>query len=802
MLFRSASAQVPPPAVDREVETTLDADLVRDLPTGDSLFALLEATQPSIVSDRFSSGGLYAGQAARVGGFSGSWTQTLFRLGDVTLSDPTGSGAPLLFPDPTVWQRVRMTTGSMPLDINAAGLAVTLEPLAPTSTWVRTVTVGASHGALSGAAHPGVAPAIDRLDAWDRTSATATGPLTPRLGGAFAASWTRGSQLAPSDTAAVETRSTSAYAHLVFTGSGGGQLSALGWVQRSSYPFPLRRPFATPAASTGDDGVHAQVAGASTLGPSWRVRSFAAYTQRSRDTSDVGSTASFERLLDGPPALAATVADSLVRQWTAGVRLLPSCSPCPACPSCAGRAATHTFEAGFDLSGASVTESRPWTGTAGELVDGTPARVWRFSNQAGESIRSHTLAAAYVTDHIQIAPPLSLEAGVRFDSASGAASAAANGIQWHTWLPRATLRWLLSERSRTTVFAGYSRSAYRLHLDLFAIGDPAASVAKVFRWDAATVPLGSTAGAFGPLVARSGPGTGGDPNFTRIDPRVNRPYVDELMVGIQRHPSDNLRLLLVGIARWERNLLALANVGAPASSYSVMNVADPGLDLVHSDDDQLLPVYNRLRGTFGQDRYVLTNASATGASSSIEASGLWRRGRLMLAGGATANMWEGPAANRGFGPLENDDGVLGELSANPNAATFARGRLFTDRAFTIKLMGTYQLPREIRVGAIARYQDGQPFSRMVVVPGLDQGVDAVRAFPSGGSRFMFTATLDVRVQKSFSVGRYRFDAIIDAFNLTNRADEVEERVVTGPQFRTVAAVQPPRAVHIGARMTF
>ena len=287
----SAFAQVPQSSADREVETTLDATLLRDLPTGDNLLALLETTQPSLVSDRFSSGGLYAGQAARIGGFSGSWTQTLFRLGDVTLSDPTGSGTPLLFPDPGLWQRVRMTSGSMPLDINAAGLAVTLEPLAPTSTWMRTIGVSTSHGALSGGARPAVAPAIDRLDAWDRASAAATGPLTPHLGGAFAASWTRGSQFARSEPAAVEGRSASAYAHLVFTRSGGGQLSALGWVQRSSYPFPLRRAFATPAVSTGDDGVHAQVASTSTLGRSWSVRSFAAYTQRSRDTSGLGSTA-------------------------------------------------------------------------------------------------------------------------------------------------------------------------------------------------------------------------------------------------------------------------------------------------------------------------------------------------------------------------------------------------------------------------------------------------------------------------------------------------------------------------------
>ena len=48
----------------------------------------------------------------------------------------------------------------------------------------------------------------------------------------------------------------------------------------------------------------------------------------------------------------------------------------------------------------------------------------------------------------------------------------------------------------------------------------------------------------------------------------------------------------------------------------------------------------------------------------------------------------------------------------------------------------------------------------------------------------------------------RLNELLDAFNLTNRVNEVEERVVTGPGFRAVTAVQPPRAVHIGARMTF
>ena len=142
------------------------------------------------------------------------------------------------------------------------------------------------------------------------------------------------------------------------------------------------------------------------------------------------------------------------------------------------------------------------------------------------------------------------------------------------------------------------------------------------------------------------------------------------------------------------------------------------------------------------------------------------------------------------------------MLTNPNAATFARGRLFTDRAYTIRMTGTLRLPYSIRVGAIARYQDGQPFARMVVVPGLNQGVEAVRAFPDGASRFTFTGTLDGRVQKALKVDGATLDIIFDMFNVTNLANEVEERVVAGSTFRTVTAVQPPRSFHLGLRVTF
>jgi hypothetical protein len=112
------------------------------------------------------------------------------------------------------------------------------------------------------------------------------------------------------------------------------------------------------------------------------------------------------------------------------------------------------------------------------------------------------------------------------------------------------------------------------------------------------------------------------------------------------------------------------------------------------------------------------------------------------------------------------------------------------------------MPYDITIGAIARYQDGQPFSRMVVVRDLNQGGEAVQAYPNGGTRFTFTGTLDLRLQKGFRLGASRLDVMLDAYNLLTRSNEVEEYVVTGPAFRTSTAIQPPHSIHLGLRVTF
>ena len=95
------------------------------------------------------------------------------------------------------------------------------------------------------------------------------------------------------------------------------------------------------------------------------------------------------------------------------------------------------------------------------------------------------------------------------------------------------------------------------------------------------------------------------------------------------------------------------------------------------------------------------------------------------------------------------------------------------------------------------------FSRVTIVTDLNQGAEFVRAYPAGDTRFTFTGTLDLRLQKKVSIGTKSLDVFVDAYNALNLGYEVEEYVVTGfPHFRDITAIQPPFAVHVGFRLGF
>jgi hypothetical protein len=794
----SQTTQTPQPPRERPpLGAAVTAGPLGALPAAGNLYSLLDTLVPDVIADRIDAGGTGAGSPARVGAHGSTWTQTIFRVGDADITSLSGTGTPLLMPGVDVWELVDVATGLMPLDVSAPGLAVTLTPRRPADSWTRSLQLAGAPPAFTGGSATASPPAITRLGSFRHASVLMSGPLVPeKLGSLVSASWIRSSYYERNNAAPLQASLGSAFVNMTGTPTSSDEIRLIGWGQRTRDAVPNRFLFNQPAAGQRNVGLHGQAAWQHGLADGDAgFRAFASYTL-GRRASDLVAPRSviIERLNDGPVPALVDPGVGTDRTWSAGARLNRSAN-------------AHTVIAGVDVAGGSTTMQSVFAGRVGELVNGLAARIWDFTDPAAESLWRQRSFAAFVGDTFALAPRLTINGGLRFENITGSAASHDATISWRSLQPRAGFDWSMLDFWQLSSFGQYGRYAHRLPLADLAYGDPTAPTANVSRWTlgAGRLPTPATLAAqvVGPVIERLGPGSAGVAGFSVIDPALKRPYLDELVLGFEARPRQNTFLRIAAIGRREENLVGVVNVGVPESTYSIIGVPDMGIDTEGSGDDQILRFYNRSPATFGADRYLLTNPPGhAGSFVGVDMIGTVRRQRYYFLWGLTAGRSEGLAANRGFGPLENDAAVLGEVFTNPNALGHAQGRVFTERGYTIKLASSYQFPRDTTFGLIGRYQDGQHFARLVVMPGLNQGAEAVRAFRNGRTRFTFTMTVDVRLQKGFTIGGRRLTAIADAYNVFNQFLQIEEFTVSGPTSRQTSAIQPPIAVHVGIRIPF
>jgi hypothetical protein len=497
-----------------------------------------------------------------------------------------------------------------------------------------------------------------------------------------------------------------------------------------------------------------------------------------------------ERLRDGPVLETVLPTSGAAQRLNAVVRVRPDLGHVAG-----GR---QTLDLGGSVSRTSSSEDAMPRAVFGELVDGLPSRAWDFAWAGPASSRHGTELAAWVNDRISIGSRAALNAGLRAEYVRASAQDNPVAIAWSSILPRAALQLNLTSSGSVSFHAGYARFGHRLPLDYLAYGDTSAPTASVYRWiDNGDRRLQLS--EMTTLVARAGPGIGS------VDPDIQRPYTDEFAVGFQARFGPHWRARLIGVERKQRRLVAPVNTGVTVEDYSIRLIPDRNSDFLSPHDDRLLKVYDRNPSSFGKDRYLLTNPEEhTGTQMGLDLA-VERPfdGRWHMIIGASAQRSDAYAGNPGFLVNENDWGVLGELFENPNAQSYARARQFAERGYIIKWSGSVVMRGGFHVGAVARYQDGQHFARMVVVPDLNQGPEAIQAFTRGHTRFTFTFTLDARVEKRFAIGAEGGVAIVaEAFNLLNNAIEVEEDAAVTREYRATTAVQPPRAIRLGFRVDF
>jgi hypothetical protein len=761
-----------------ELGAVFDADALEALPSGREPWSLLRTAEAAVTADRIEAGGLHLGTPALVSVHGASWTETTWALGGIDLTDPDRGGTPLLALPAEALESVTLKTALAPASVGGPGAHVALAPRAAGEEWHGALALGTTPEALAGSGG-GVAPPIAAMRRWDDLALVASGPITPRLGLLAVARGTRGERADRGADVGLDAGARSLFAALSFRPNPAHEWRLIAAGAAAERPTEGRVRFIDPQARDEDRGAHVQASFARSGTTPWRAA--LAYT-RATATPAASNVlfAEIERLRDGPVA-ELYQGERRRRRVDAAFRITPAALR-------VGGRNEATLGLAFESSSAAWSAASP--GLAGERVDGVPARVWDATT-FGDGEASGTQAALFADDRAVLGP-VQVEAGLRV-SAWRAESGSGGRIGWTTASPRVAARW--DPHEAFGLFAGWERVHPRLPLAYLQWGDPAGPSYSIYRWDDGGDGALDLAD-LGPLVARVGPAAG----VGSLDPDLRSPHTDGLVIGLDARVA-GWWVRFAGVRRRARDLVESVATAVTADDYEVAYLDDPAVDIVGAADDRLLPVYARRPESFGLDRFLLTNvADHDMLHEGVELTIERRVARTLLVRvGGTASRSTGAGGNRGYGVLENDPAVVGELFDDPNAGTYARGRLFFDRAYTLKVAALWR-PAGWSVGTVAQYQDGQPFARMVIVPGLPQGAEAIPAIRRGDHRFTYTLTWDARVERSFAIGRARAALWVEAFNLLDMQNEVEEDVAWGPNFRAVTATQPPRAVRLGLRL--
>ena len=779
---------------------------LRTFPNSGNVWSLLESQDPSTVTNRLDVGGLRTGEPALFGALGASWTENQYRLGGLNVTDPYIPGQPLIDPDLGAVEELRTVSGAKPADQTGSGLNLDLVIPMTSATTHGTAQLFYTGDKLQS---DGLSARLRRIQfpgpelfnhlvdgrlqlggalpargrSWPFFAALSTQQLSKRLGG-FAA---------PIDA--------HIYRALVELTPVSRGMSRLNLVYSGQHVFRSHEdadPRVAPSATTrGNDNFHQfRVHGERGLGSkSWLAAGFGVVNAIVASGLQGGLTQ--PSTIDLP----ALTLSGAAPYSLAGVRTRYQ-GDATARALRDGPLGSHAASMGFEWDRSQI--SNRWDSLGGieqTLVNGVGNEVTRWNTSA--SAREHVQNLAFFAqDAWRPLRWLSLPLGLRLESSSGGAAGAANGIRWTTLEPRAAMVMRLGSRG-AVLRATWARYGHLLQGRYFDFGNPSALGGEVFRWSDSNGDGPAQGGELSTLLrVLGGP-------HSALDRGLTRPFTDEVSIGLDQDFGSNFRAGVRFFRRDSHRLIALANPGVPASSYTPVQVLDPGNDgIAGTSDDQVLTLYNRNPSALGQDFLLLTNPP--GDHASFKGFEIRLAKQLMrvweFSASFTAMQTLAPTSP-GNTVFENDTGFVGSLGIDPNTFIYSTSRTYFDRAFIGKATGYYFAPRGFQVGFVAKYYDGLPFGRLLFVDGFNQGPFFVRATPRahpGGFQTQFNMTLDVRVAKEFELRRGKLSGYLDLFNALNLDKNTLEADLTGPTFqsRVPLAVQAPRVTRLGVEWRF
>src|SRR5439155_2404294 len=228
------------------------------------------------------------------------------------------------------------------------------------------------------------------------------------------------------------------------------------------------------------------------------------------------------------------------------------------------------------------------------------------------------------------------------------------------------------------------------------------------------------------------------PKSNSIDPNLKDPKNDEIMFAFQRELAANWSFNADWIQRWFRDATVNQNCyGLPCDTVAstvyapTRVVLDSGPDNVRgTGDDRSLTFYDVLPQYLGKDTFFHTNCSNNVSVECVQRY----RGLELSVGKRMSNRWQMQGSyvwsrldGDQLGITTNATGSRSEFDfTNPNnLLDFVRnGRGANDQPHAFKILGSYQAPFGVTIGANYQTLTGLPRDRTLTV-GLSQGLRSV-----------------------------------------------------------------------------
>jgi hypothetical protein len=812
-------------------ERVISVETMNAQPGTESLWSFLSMTESSVVADRFDISGLHSYHQLLIGVRGSSWTQNQSLVNGMTITDPSGEGM-LAFPDMSAMESVVYSIGKSPTRHTGPGAHIDLIPKFGTAEPHGEARLSFQAGALQNTNVIGRYRDFGFTDSDERWKHFVNGGF--QLEGPLGSSgWTYFTALSARDAEKrirnhplpVSGAVLQETVNVAGEWSPQDRLMFHSSMQQRREPQAEASPQVTRDSSIRQFQAYRQGQGVWThLLPSGDVLDVRAGAAISHLNARIQSGATgqseedlfpgyevdaiFPRLLrEGElygmlnntrrgPAPLVTPADTAV--WEASLNY-------SAIRDVWGM--NHRITSGASFNHSSVAQEN-------EAVDGVnllffyqapySVRLLNTPSRTRDRIRQVEL---YAVDTFSLSR-LSFSAGVSADISEGSnllqSGQSVNRVTWSNVGGDFGAAFQVTERRPLVVRAAVTRIFDNPTTNVWNAANPEGLSSRTFLWNDANRDRQFQPGETGRLLKVSGA------PYTRLDPQLKNPVTSEFTMGVSQGGLWRFTFEASVFRRTTQRLMSLVNEGAPFSAYKAVPATDYGQDAIAGTlDDRPITVFNQSVATLGRDRYVLTNPA--GLSSHSE--GL----ELKLGFASRRAQWEAAvtryraiaATAPGLTAEQNDTSAFAGVFDDPNKSILARGSTFFDRGTLGRFRATFELPWKVSGSLIGSYQDGLPYSRIIVVEGLNQGIIGVRSAQRGpgeagsqvGSMTQHYETLDLRLSRSFPMWAGRLTTTLDIFNVRNLALATVEGDVTSPfeKWRVPVRFQTPRSMQLGLR---